>query len=52
MEIKVKDERFELRLPSVLLSKAQEKAQEMGFSLASILRRLLEKWLKGEIGLD
>ncbi len=47
-----KNERFELRLPLVLLKQAREKAKEMGFSLASILRRLLEKWLKGEIGLD
>ena len=45
--------RKNLYMPRALWDNAKEKADqiESGMSLAQVVRRLLERWLKGEIGL-
>ncbi len=48
-DVDEKEERFEVRLPRSLKRKAEEKAEKRGWTLASIVRSLLELWVDEDV---
>ena len=46
---KKKDERIEIRVDPELANRAREKAESRGWTLASVLRSLLELWVDEDV---
>jgi antitoxin component of RelBE/YafQ-DinJ toxin-antitoxin module len=49
----IKDERrLAVKLEADLHSQAHKQAQRQGLTLSDVIRRLLSKWLKGEVEIN